>query len=139
MVTRCRGMRGQASILLVGGLAGVLVGALVLGAVTRALGREGGAQRAADLAALAGARAMREAYPRLFEPATVDGRPNPLHLERGEYLELGRAAARATAAENSASVGDVAFPDASSFAPVGIRVSVRERLEVNRGREIGRA
>ena len=134
-MTAARGARGQASILLVGGLAGVVVGALVLGAVARAIGREGDAQRAADLAALAGARAMREAYPRLFEPATVDGRPNPLHLERGEYLELGRAAARATAAENSASVGDVAFPDASSFAPVRIRVSVRERLEVERGRE----
>ena len=51
--------RGQASVLLVGGLAAVLVGALVLGAVSKALGREGEAQRAADLAALAGARAMR--------------------------------------------------------------------------------
>ena len=130
-----RGSRGQASILLVGGLAGVLVGALVLGAVARAIGREGDAQRAADLAALAGARAMREAYPRLFEPATVDGRPNPRHLERAGYLELGRAAARATAAENGARAGEVAFPDATSFAPVRIRVSVRERIEVERGRE----
>ena len=126
--------RGQASILLVGGLAGVLVGALVLGAVTKALGREGEAQRAADLAALAGARAMREAYPRLFEPATVDGRPNPLHLDRSGYLALGRAAARATARENGAGLGEVAFPDAASFAPVRIRVVVRERLVVERGR-----
>jgi soluble lytic murein transglycosylase-like protein len=129
-----RSARGQASILLVGGLAGVLVGALVLGAVARALGREGEAQRAADLAALAGARAMREAYPRLFEPATVGGRPNPAHLEREGYLELGRAAARATAAENGARAGEVAFPDATSFAPVRIRVSVRERLEIERGK-----
>ena len=126
--------RGQASILLVAGLAGVLVGALVLGAVTQALGREGEAQRAADLAALAGARAMREAYPRLFEPATVDGRPNPLHLDRAGYLELGRAAARATARENGAGTGDVAFPDAASFAPVRIRVVVRDRIAVRRGR-----
>ena len=126
--------RGQASILLVGGLAAVLIGALVLGAVTRALGREGEAQRAADLAALAGARAMREAYPRLFEPATVDGRPNPLHLDRAGYLELGRDAARATAAENGAGLDEVAFPDGSSFAPVRIRVAVRERIAVERGR-----
>ena len=127
--------RGQASVVLVGGLAAVLVGALVLGAVSKALGREGEAQRAADLAALAGARAMREAYPRLFEPATVDGRPNPLHLDRAGYLALGRAAARATARENGAGPGEVAFPDAASFAPVRIRVVVLERIAVERGRE----
>jgi hypothetical protein len=132
---RLAAVRGQASILLVGGLAGVLVGALVLGAVSRGVAREGKAQRAADLAALAGARAMREAYPRLFEPATVDGRPNPLHLDRPGYLALGRAAARATARENGAGVGEVAFPDGSSFAPVRIRVVVRERIAIERGRE----
>ena len=132
---RAAAARGQVSILLVGGLAGVLVGALVLGAVSRGVGRQGAAQRAADLAALAGARAMREAYPRLFEPATVDGRPNPRHLERAGYLELGRAAARATAAANDGVASEVAFPDGSSFAPVRIRVSVRERIEVERGRE----
>ena len=98
---RSRGCRGQASVLLVGGLAGVLIGALVLGMVARGLAHEGAAQRAADLSALAGARAMREAYPRLFEPARVDGRPNPLHLDRAKYLELGRAAARATADRKS--------------------------------------
>ena len=127
--------RGQASILLVGGLAGVLVGALVLGMVARAVGREGAAQRAADLSALAGARAMREAYPRLFEPATLDGRPNPRHLDRAAYLELGRVAARATARVNGAVVSELAFPDGSSFAPVRIHVAVRERVEIERGRE----
>ena len=126
--------RGQASILLVGGLAGVLIGALVLGMVARAVGREGAAQRAADLSALAGARAMREAYPRLFEPAAIDGRPNPLHLDRAAYLELGGAAARTTAERNGAAAGEIAFPDAGSFAPVRIRVTVRERIEVERGR-----
>ena len=129
------GARGQASILLVGGLAGLLIGALVLGAATRAVGREGAAQRAADLSALAAARAMREAYPRLFEPATVDGRPNPLHLDRAAYLALGRSAALATAARNGAEAGDVAFPDGSSFAPVRVRVAIRDRIEVERGSE----
>jgi len=127
-------MRGQASILLVGGLAGVLVGALVLGAVTRAMGHEGAAQRAADLSALAGARAMREAYPRLFEPADVDGRPNPLHLERSAYLEIGRAAARVTAERNGVAVNAIGFPDAATIAPVRIRVAVGERIEIQRGR-----
>lgn len=129
--TRC----GQASVLLVGGLAGILVGALVLGAVLRAVGREGEVQRAADLAALAGARAMREAYPRLFEPAVLDGRPNPRHLDRSAYLELGREAARVTAARNGAAADDVGFPDAATFAPIRIRVAIRERVAVARGRE----
>ncbi len=128
-------MRGQASIVLVGGLAAILVGALVLGMVARALGREGAAQRAADLSALAGARAMREAYPRLFEPAMFDGRPNPRHLDRAAYLELGSAAARAAARGNGTVVSELAFPDASSFAPVRIRVAVRERIAIERGRE----
>ena len=135
MVSPWCAARGQASILLVGGLAAVLVGALVLGAVSRAVGREGAAQRAADLSALAGARAMREAYPRLFEPAVADGRPNPRHLDRSAYLALGRAAARATAARNGAEADDVSFPDAATFAPVRIRVTIRERVDVERGRE----
>src|SRR5215213_8704840 len=131
---RLRGAAGQAAVLLVGGLAGVLVGALVLGAVTRAVGREGSAQRAADLAALAGARAMREAYPRLFEPAAVDGRPNPLHLERAGYLASGRSAAERTAAANGAAAAEVGFPDGGTFAPVRVRVAVRDRIAAARGR-----
>ena len=68
------GLRGQASVLLVGGLAGVARrGARAgRGGARRWRGRRA-AQRAADLAALAGARAMYAAYPRLFEPA-VDRR-----------------------------------------------------------------
>src|SRR5262245_2976424 len=88
-----RGERGQASVLLDGGLAAVLVGVLVLGAAARGVAREAGAQRAADLAALAGAKAMYAAYPRLFEPATIDDRPNPRHLTRDAYLAIARAAA----------------------------------------------
>ena len=126
--------RGQAAVLLIGGLAGLLVGALVLGAVTRAVGREGSAQRAADLAALAGARAMREAYPRLFEPAALDGKPNPRHLERAGYLALGRRAAERTAAFNGAAAAEVGFPDAATFAPVRVRVVVGERIAAERGR-----
>ena len=91
----------------------MLVGALVLGAVARAVGREGEAQRAADLAALAGARAMHAAYPRLFEPATVAAGRTPRHLERAEYLALGRAAADQVASANGADDATVAFPDAS--------------------------
>jgi soluble lytic murein transglycosylase-like protein len=128
-----KGSRGQASVLLVGGLAAVLVGVLVLGAVARGVAREAAAQRAADLAALAGARAMHAAYPRLFEPATAGaGRPNPLHLDRDRYLGLARAAAERVARANGADAAAVRFPDGDSFAPVRIRVGVREVVEVRR-------
>jgi hypothetical protein len=129
-VHRTHGSRGQASVLLVGGLAALLVGVLVLGAVARGVAREAGAQRAADLAALAGARAMYEANPRLFEPAVVDGRPNPRHLTRDAYLALARVAAERVATANGAAAATVRFPDGDSFAPVRIRVGVREVVEV---------
>ena len=129
-----RGTRGQASILIVGGLAGLLVGALILGAVARAVGREGEAQRAADLAALAGARAMHAAYPRLFEPAAFRDRPNPSHLGPAEYLALGRAAAERVARANGADSVRVAFPDDDTFAPVRVEVRVGERVRVARGK-----
>jgi soluble lytic murein transglycosylase-like protein len=127
-----RGNRGQASLLLVAGLAAVLVGALILGAVARGVAREAGAQRAADLGALAGARAMDGAYPRLFEPALIDGRPNPRHLGRDAYLALARAAADRVARANGADAVTVRFPDGATFAPVRIRVGVRDAFEVRR-------
>src|SRR3954447_26212095 len=95
---RCE--RGQALLILVGAMAAVLVGAFFLGAIARGVGKQGSDQRAADLGALAGAREMRSVYYRLFEPPTVEGRPNPRHLERGAYLRRGRAAARETARRN---------------------------------------
>jgi Transglycosylase SLT domain/D-alanyl-D-alanine carboxypeptidase len=130
-----RGPGGQASLLLVVGLAAVLVGVLVLGAVARGVAREAAAQRAADLAALAGARAMHDANPRLFELATIDGWPNPRHLTRDEYLALARAAAERVARANGATDAKVSFPDGESFAPVRIRVGVREVVEVRQGAE----
>jgi hypothetical protein len=119
-----RGERGQAAVLLVGGLCALLVGVVVLAAVARGVGREGSAQRAADLAALSGARAMQDAFVRLFEPPEIDGRPNPRHLEAAEYLALARAAADATARRNGADQPRVAFPNGDSFAPVRIRVTL---------------
>jgi len=130
-----RGPGGQASLVLVVGLAAVLVGVLVLGAVARGVAREAAAQRAADLAALAGARAMYDANPRLFELAAIDGRPNPRHLMRDEYLALARAAAERVARANGATDAKVSFPDGDSFAPVRIRVDVREVVAVRRGAE----
>jgi hypothetical protein len=122
-------------VLLVGGLAALLVGVLVLGAVARGVAREAGAQRAADLAALAGARAMYEANPRLFEPAVIDGRPNPRHLTHAAYLARARSAAERVARANGAAGATVSFPDGESFAPVRIRVGVREVVEVRQDAE----
>jgi hypothetical protein len=129
-----RSARGQASILLLGGLVGILLGALILGAVAHAIGREAAAQRAADLGALAGARAMNAAYPRLFEAPVVDGRPNPAHLDRTAYLALGVDAARRVARANGAPRAAVTFPDAASFAPVRVRVAVTDAVRIVRGR-----
>ena len=127
-----RGERGQVAVLLVGGLLAVLVGALVLGAVGEGMARQSAAQRAADLGALAGARAMRAAYPRLFEPAVVRRRANPRHLEKRAYLDLGRRAAVQVARANGAPDAQVAFPDARTLAPVRVRVEAARRFSIGR-------
>jgi hypothetical protein len=117
-------------VLLVGALAAVLVGVVVLGAVARGVAREAAAQRAADLGAIAGARAMYDAYPRLFVPAA-----DPRHLERDGYLALARGTAAQVARANGADAASVGFPDQDTFAPVRIRVGVREVVEVRRNDE----
>jgi soluble lytic murein transglycosylase-like protein len=129
-VRRCAEQDGQALLLLVGALAAVLVGAFVLGAVARGVGAQGRDQRAADLAALSGARAMYAAYDRLFEPARIAGRPNPRHLERAAYLALGRAAALRTAGGNGVHAVEVRFPDERELAPVRVAVTVRDPATV---------
>ncbi|MGI8730399.1 MAG: lytic transglycosylase domain-containing protein, partial [Solirubrobacteraceae bacterium] len=91
---------------------------------------------AADPAALAGARAMHDAYARLFEPATLGRRANPQHLERAAYLKRGRAAALATARRNGARDVAVRVPDAQTFAPVRIRVVVRDAIEIGDGERV---
>jgi hypothetical protein len=117
---------GQAVLLLVAAMAAVLVGAVLLGGVARGIGKGGREQRAADLGALAGARAMREAYTRLFEPPDFEGRANPRHLEVGAYKDLGRQEALGVARANGARTVEVKFPDGETFAPVQIRVTVRD-------------
>jgi soluble lytic murein transglycosylase-like protein len=120
---RARDEAGQALVLIVAVLCVVLVGALALGSLARALGDRGHQQRAADLGALAGAKAMRALYGRLFVAPTVDGRPNPQHVERAAYLAAGRRAAIAVARANGAQRVRVAFPHADAIAPVVIRVT----------------
>jgi hypothetical protein len=105
----------------------LLFGVAVLGAFGSALLKRGRQQRAVDLAAISGARSMRDDFDRLFEPARDSrGLPNPRHLEKDAYL----ARARQTALEIASSNGvvprsvQVDFPDRRSFAPLRIRVTL---------------
>ncbi|MDX6666220.1 MAG: hypothetical protein QOG68_2426 [Solirubrobacteraceae bacterium] len=125
-----RSERGQTLVLLLAALLVVVIGAIVAGAIAHGIGTRSDEQRAADLGALAGARAMRSAYPRLFEPPLIDDRPNPSHLDRGAYLALGASAARTTAARNGAHRIAVGFPGADPLAPTRIRVAVADPIEV---------
>jgi hypothetical protein len=130
-----RSETGQALLLMIGALVAALLGALVLGGVAQAVSRRGASQRAADLAALAGARAMRTAYPRVFEPAEIRGRPNPAHLERAEYLAIGRRIALETARRNGGADVDVQFPG-DALAPLRVRVHVRHRIVLGPGASV---
>jgi len=125
------GEAGQATLLVIGALCVVLTGAGVLGLLARALGDHRDRRSVADLAALAGAEALRAARPGLFEPALVDGVPNPRHLERAAYLVRGRTAALATARRNGAAAVTVAFPDAGGLAPSRIAVTVADPIRVD--------
>jgi transglycosylase-like protein with SLT domain/D-alanyl-D-alanine carboxypeptidase-like protein/putative Flp pilus-assembly TadE/G-like protein len=121
--------RGQAAMILLGLLLAVVLGAVVLGGIARGVGARGDLQRAADLAALAGARAMHDAYPRVFEPAVLRGARNPRHLERADYLALGTRAAQATAERNGAHDARIAFPG-GGLAPIRVRVTVHDAIAV---------
>jgi soluble lytic murein transglycosylase-like protein len=116
-------------MVLLGLLVAVVLGAVVLGGIARGVGVRGDLQSAADLSALAAARAMHDAYPRVFEPATIGGVANPRHLERAGYVALGEQAARATAGRNGAQDVSVAFPG-GGLAPIRVRVTVHDAIAV---------
>jgi hypothetical protein len=130
--SRCADERGQAGMVLLGLLVAVVLGAVVLGGIARGVGVRGDRQSAADLSALAAARAMHDAYPRVFEPPAIGGVANPRHLERSDYLALGEKAARATAARNGAREVSVAFPG-GGLAPIRVRVTVHDAIAVGNG------
>src|SRR5687767_15826493 len=133
MGRRLEGESGQALILLLAVMVAVIAGSLVLGAFSQVLGAKGRHQRAADLAAVSAARAMRTAYPRLFEPAYLrPGVPNPRHLSADQYLAIAQRAAVAGARRNGIALRarDVRFPERDSFAPVRVAVTVSGEAEV---------
>ncbi|WP_302182711.1 transglycosylase SLT domain-containing protein [Paraconexibacter antarcticus] len=68
----------------------------------------------------------------VFEPTEVDGLPNRNHLEREQYLALGRRAAERTARRNGVQQVAVTYPDGDrSPAPVRVRVRVLDDLTVS--------
>jgi hypothetical protein len=121
-----RDERGQASVLLVGILLVVVVGGLLLAIYAQAVGVRSDKQRAADLAALAGARALRDAYPRVFEIG-------PGHLSRTDYEAIGRRIAAETAARNGAPAAVIDYPSPDVFAPVVIRVRINGKVKLPAG------
>lgn len=132
-----RGEWGQATVLLVGITAAALTGALILGGVARGLDERGDQQGAADLAALAAARYMSDAYPHVLEPAVVNGTANELHLARASYEATARRVGELTASRNGAHSATVSFPGGGgSLAPTLVRVSIGDDIVVLGGRRI---
>ncbi|MGA8926785.1 MAG: transglycosylase SLT domain-containing protein, partial [Solirubrobacterales bacterium] len=129
---RSRGDSGQALPALLGaGLILILV-ALALAAIGGAATGRGRVQRAADLAALSAARSMRDDVPRLLAPPRLpDGRPNPRHLSKADYLSRARLAAIDAARRNRVDSGrlQLSFPDAAADPPLRARVTVTGEID----------
>ncbi len=141
MVTRSAALRarpesGQAVVLLIGLAAVLIAGALVLAAFGQGLGGKGRHQRAADLTAVSAAHAMRDAYPRLLEPAYLrPGVANPRHLSRDEYVDMARAAAIRAARMNGfrLSTADIHFSGGDGLGPLLVRTVVRGEQDLRLG------
>jgi hypothetical protein len=129
---------GQALLLALGGCFVILAGALALVAIAGAMTGKGRAQRAADLAAISAARAMRDDLPRLLSPPTLpNGLPNPIHLDKASYLARARFAALAASRANGVGTDRLrlTFPDLASFAPLRAKAVIIARLEVGGERD----
>ena len=123
---------GQGLPLVLGAAAALIFTALVLTAIGGAIAGKARAQRAADVAALSGARSMRDDFDRLFAPALLpDGSPNPAHMTKAEYLARAEAAVREAARMNdvAASRLRIRFPDEESFAPLLVRARVSAEVD----------
>jgi hypothetical protein len=121
------GERGQALILTLGAALAILFTAGLLAALGGAVTGASRTQRAADLAALSGARSLRDDFSRLFTAARLPGgAPNPRHLDKRAYLARASAAARRAAIRNGVEPSRVrvSFPDAGSFAPLRVRTRI---------------
>ena len=129
---RSRGDSGQALPALLGAGLILILAALALAAIGGAATGRGRVQRAADLAALSAARSMRDDVPRLLAPPRLlDGRPNPRHLSKADYLSRARLAAIDAARRNRVDPGrlQLSFPDAAADPPLRARVTVTGEID----------
>jgi hypothetical protein len=126
--------RAQALIVALGAVFVLMLGAGVLAALGGALARKGRLQRAVDLAALSGARSMRDDFDGLFEPAFIDGQPNPRHMSRATYLARAGDAALEAGRHNGLWLhrADVSFPGGAG-APTRVKVKVERELPAGDG------
>ncbi|MBN1528032.1 MAG: transglycosylase SLT domain-containing protein [Thermoleophilaceae bacterium] len=127
MRERVRDESGQAALLLLGVVAALLICVAILLGFGQALGAKSRHQRAADLAALSAAVAMRDAYPRLF-----DSGPDGLTVAAFEALARERALRVGRANGVTLRAWDVTFPG-GSFAPTRVRVVARGAASVRVG------
>ena len=126
--------RGQALLMVLGAAFAILFAATLLAALGGALTATARAQRAVDLVALSGARSLRDDFDRLFTaPLLPGGAPNPLHLDRREYLARAAEAAREAATRNGVDPDRVrvSFPDAASFAPLRVRAELAASVDTD--------
>ncbi|MBO9532225.1 MAG: transglycosylase SLT domain-containing protein [Solirubrobacteraceae bacterium] len=114
--TRLGGTGGQATVALVAIIAGAMAVAVALGLVASALGRGAGVQGRADVAALAGAAALRDAQALLYsaDPAR--------RISVGEVRERAIRAARGTARANGLLAERIGFDGAANL-PTRVSVS----------------
>jgi len=136
---KAREESGQALILALGSSLVLLAAALALVAIAGAVTGKGRAQRAADLVAISAVRSMRDDLSRLLAPPRLgDGRPNPEHLGKRDYLARARLAALEAARANDVDPERVRvrFPDVNSFAPVRAKATIVAALEGDRGHRV---
>ncbi len=122
--------RGQAAILLLAALLAVVGGGVGLAWMAGGVTAHGARQRAADLAALATARALLDLRARALEPPGSRSRLTP-----AAYLALARSAGRETARRNGAHLADVRL--AQGPLPDRVTVVVADPIRLPGGVEIG--
>jgi len=114
-----------------GAVFALLFAALALTAIVGAVTGKSRVQRAADLAAISGARSLRDDFDGLFASARLpNGAPNPAHLTKAQYLSRAQDAAVEAAARNGVAAERVVirFPDAESFAPLRVRARIEAEV-----------
>lgn len=124
---------GQALPIVLAAIVMTIAGALALALLGAGLRERAEHQRAADLGALAGARALLDARPRALDPAASGARPAGT-LTPAAYLALGRRIATQAALRNGAQRISVRF--GGGALPDRVRVTVRDPIRLPGGREL---